>query len=170
MMSSIRGAVRRVLHFVVRLAPSRSRSWGEAMLREMDYVDDDWAALLWALGSTLALGRHFLSEQLRNWRERSAREALSQRSPPRIVSALFGVAAAAMVLTISMLTLTTLRRTLWVEPDQARLVPLLFAVVIPDAVCLVGAVALWRPQSRIGSGILAAVAALGAHSIIYFVA
>ncbi len=170
-MSFIRGVAQRVLHVVVRVAPPRSRSWGEAMIREMDYVVDDWAALLWALGSTVALCRHSLIEHLRNRRDRPAREVLAQQRPAHLIaSVLLGVAAAAMVLTISMLILTTLQRTSWFEPTQPRRVQLLFAVVIPDAVCLLGAVALWRSQSRLASGILAAVAALGAHSIIYFVA
>ena len=29
-----------------------SREWASAMLRELDFVDSDWEALLWALGST----------------------------------------------------------------------------------------------------------------------
>ena len=170
MMASIRGAARRVLHFVVRLAPPRSRSWGEAMIREMDCVDDDAAALLWALGSTLALCRCSAIEYLRNWRERSAREELLRRPVSRIVSVLFGLAAAMTVLTISISVLATIRRASWFDPGQARLAQLLFAVVVPDALCLLGAVALWRPKRQLSSGTVAACAALGAHSIIYFVA
>lgn len=170
-MSFIRGVSQRILRFAVRLAPPRSRSWGEGMLREMEYVDDDWAAVLWALGSTTAVCRHSLIEYLRDWRARSARQGLPRpRRAHLIASVLSGVAVAVMVLMISMLTLRTLQRTSWFEPSQPRLVRLLFAVVIPDALCLVGAVALWRPQRRLVSGILSAGAALGAHSIIYFVA
>jgi hypothetical protein len=87
-----------------------------------------------------------------------------------IRSILSGVGVAGAVLIISMLTLTTLQRTYWVEPSQARFAQLLFAVVVPDGLCLLAALALWRPQSRLTSGILAAGAALGAHSIIFFVA
>jgi hypothetical protein len=141
------------------------------MIREMDYVDDDWAALLWALGSAVALCRHSLVERFRNRRERRAHEVLARQRPAHLIaSVLSGVAAAMMVLAISMLTLTTLQRTSWFEPSQPELGRLLFALVIPDAVCLIGAVALWRSQRRMASGILAAVATLGGHSIIYFVA
>jgi hypothetical protein len=170
-MSSTRGVARRVLHFVVRLAPPRTRSWGEAMIGEMDYIDDDWTALLWALGSTLALCRCSLIEHLRNLRNLPADEMSAQRKPtPLIKSILSGVGVAVVVLMISMLALTTLQRTSWVEPSQARFVRLFFAVVIPDGLCLLAALALWRSQRRLASGILAAGAALGAHSIIYFVA
>lgn len=170
-MSPIRGVARRVLQFVVRLAPPRTRSWGEAMIGEMDYIDDDWTALLWALGSTLALCRCSLIEHLRNLRNLPADEMSAQRKPtPLIKSILSGVGVAVVVLMISMLALTTLQRTSWVEPSQARFVQLLFAVVIPDGLCLLAALALWRSQRRLASVILAAGAALGAHSIIYFVA
>jgi hypothetical protein len=170
-MSPIRGIARRVLHFVVRLAPPRTRSWGEAMIGEMDHIDDEWDALLWSLGGTLALCRCSLIEHLRNLRNLLADEVPAQRKATRLIkSILSGVGVAVVVLIISMLTLTTLQRTALVEPSEARLAQLLFAVVIPDALCLLAALALWRPQRRLASGILAAGAALGAHSIIFFVA
>jgi hypothetical protein len=170
-MSPIRGIARRVLHFVVRLAPPRTRSWGEAMIGEMDHIDDEWDALLWALGGTLALCRCSLIEHLRNLRNLLANEVPAQRKATHLIkSILSGVGVAVVILIISMLTLTTLERTSWVEPSQARLAQLLFAVVIPDGLCLLAALALWHPQRRLASGILAAGAALGAHSIIFFVA
>jgi hypothetical protein len=169
-MSAIRGVARRVLRFVVRLAPPTARNWGEAMLREMDYVDGDWAALFWALGSTVAVCRNSVTEHLRRRRERVDREKFSRKPASWIVSVFAGVAAALVVLALSILTLTTVQRASSFDPGQAKLVRLLFAVVVPDAICLVGAIALWRTQRRRPSGILAACAAVGAHSILYFVA
>jgi hypothetical protein len=170
-MSSIRRVARRVLHFVVRLAPPGARSWGEAMIGEIDHIDDDWAALRWALGSTIALSRCSLIEHLRNLRNLPADEVSAQRKPTHLIkSILSGVGVAIVVLIISTLTLATLQRTSWVEPSQARFAQLLFAVVIPDALCLLAALELSPPQRRLASGILAAGVALGAHSIIFFVA
>ena len=170
-MSPIRDVARRVLHFVVRLAPPRTRSWGEAMIGEMDHIDDEWDALLWALGGTMALCRCSLIEHLRNLRNLLAAEVPAQKEAKHLIkSILSGVGVAGVVLIISMLTLTTLQRTYWVEPSQARFAQLLFAVVVPDGLCLLAALALWLPQRRLTSGILAAGAALGAHSIIFFVA
>ena len=170
-MSPIRGVARRVLHFVVRLAPPRTRSWGEAMIGEMDHIDDEWDALLWALGGTLALCRCSLIEHLRNLRNFLADEVSAHRKPTHVIkSILSGVGVAVFVLIVSMLTLTSLQRTSWVEPSHARFAQLLFAVVVPDGLGLLAALALWRPQRRLTSGILAAGAALGAHSIIFFVA
>jgi len=170
-MSPIRDVARRVLHFVARLAPPRTRSWGEAMIGEMDHIDDEWDALRWALGGTLALCRCSLIEHLRNLRNLLAAELSAQRKAMHLIkSILSGVGVAGVVLIISMLILTTLQRTYWVEPSQARFAQMLFAVVVPDGLCLLAALALWRPQRRLTSGILAAGAALGAHSIIFFVA
>jgi len=170
-MSPIRSIARRALHFVMRLAPPRMRSWGEAMIGEMDHIDDEWDALLWALGGTLALCRCSLIEHLKNFRNLLADEISARRKASHLIkSILSGVVAAATVLIISMLTLTNLQRAALVEPSQARVAQLLFAVVIPDGLCLLAALALWRPQGRLTSGILAAGAALGAHSIIFFVA
>jgi hypothetical protein len=141
------------------------------MIGEMDHIDDEWDALLWALGGTLALCRCSLIEHLRNLRSVPADEVSAQRRATHLIkSILSGVGVAVVVLIISMLTLRTLQRTSWVEPSQARLAQLLFAVVVPDGLCLLAALALWRPQRRLTSGILAAGAALGAHSIIFFVA
>jgi hypothetical protein len=170
-MSPIHSVARRVLHFVVRLAPPRTKSWGEAMIGEMDHIDDDWDALLWALGGTLALCRCSLIEHLRNLRKALADKVSADRQATHLIkSILSGVGVAAVILIISMLTLTTLQRTALVEPSQTRLAQLLFAVVIPDSLCLLAALALWRLQRRLAYGVLAAGAALGAHSIIFFVA
>ncbi len=40
---------------VVRRAPPRAREWATAMLRELDHIESDWAALGWALGSVRIL-------------------------------------------------------------------------------------------------------------------
>jgi hypothetical protein len=112
-----------------------------------------------------------LIEHLRNLRNLLADEVPARRGATHLIkSILSGVGVAGVVLMISMLTLATLQRTYWVEPSQTRFAQLLFAVVVPDGLCLVAALGLWRPQGRLTSGILAAGAALGAHSIIFFVA
>jgi len=141
------------------------------MIGEMDHIDDEWDALLWAFGGTLALCRCSLIEHLKDLRNLLVDEVPAQREATHLIkSILSGVGVAVVVLIISMLTLTTLQRTSWVVPSQVRFAQLLFAVVVPDGLCLLAALALWRPQRRLTSGILAAGAALGAHSIIFFVA
>jgi heme/copper-type cytochrome/quinol oxidase subunit 4 len=40
----------RTLNAVIRRAPPEMREWGTAMLREMDFIESDWDALVWAFG------------------------------------------------------------------------------------------------------------------------
>lgn len=59
-MSILRQAAFGILRTVVRLAPVSSQRWAEAMLGELDHVEGDLSALRWALGGTVAIGRHSL--------------------------------------------------------------------------------------------------------------
>ena len=60
-MSLARRAAFGILRGAVRLAPSGSRRWGNAMLSELGHVDGDLAALRWALGATTAICGHALT-------------------------------------------------------------------------------------------------------------
>jgi hypothetical protein len=55
---TIRGLASAILTAAVRRASPGVREWGTAMLREMDFVESDWAALLWAIGSVPVLFKH----------------------------------------------------------------------------------------------------------------
>lgn len=63
-MAMLRRLAERWLRAVARKAPPACREWASAMLRELDFIESDWAALLWALGSTAAVSRLWL----RVWR------------------------------------------------------------------------------------------------------
>jgi len=52
---STRWLARAILKAGVRMASPEAREWGQAMLRELDFVPGDWAPLWWALGSVGAL-------------------------------------------------------------------------------------------------------------------
>jgi hypothetical protein len=56
---TIRRLASAILTASVRWASPEVREWGNAMLHEMDFVEGDWAALFWALGSATALFKHF---------------------------------------------------------------------------------------------------------------
>src|SRR5712691_10037566 len=128
-------AIRRVaswlLTAIVRHSSAESRSWANAMLREMDFVESDGTALFWALGSATALCRHSISQRLRMGFD-GCREALSLK-------------------------------------DMARRTPaILSVVVVPEAVYVVSAVALWRQRKSMALGILAAGMILITHAIVHF--
>jgi hypothetical protein len=54
-LTRIRSLASRALNAVVRRAPAEVREWGTAMSREMDFIENDWDALFWALGSVKSL-------------------------------------------------------------------------------------------------------------------
>jgi len=45
----------KILNAVVRWAPPGAGDWPDAMLREVDFIENDWMAVSWALGSTKLL-------------------------------------------------------------------------------------------------------------------
>ncbi len=47
----IRRFAARVLNATIRRARPDVRGWAQAMLREMDFIESDWSALSWAIGS-----------------------------------------------------------------------------------------------------------------------
>jgi hypothetical protein len=54
-MSTLRSLAVKILHGTVRLAPPHAREWSSAMLSEVDFIENNWSALSWALGSTRLL-------------------------------------------------------------------------------------------------------------------
>jgi hypothetical protein len=57
-MTLIRKLALKVLNTAVRCASPGTREWVNAMSREVDFIENDWAALWWALGSTRILLTH----------------------------------------------------------------------------------------------------------------
>ena len=55
---TIRKFAMKVLNAAARHAAPGTRDWVNAMSREMDFIENDWAALWWALGSTRILFKH----------------------------------------------------------------------------------------------------------------
>jgi len=90
-MAMLRRLAERWLRAVVRHAPRSCRPWASAMLRELDFIESDWAALLWALGSTAAVSRQWL----RSWRAwisgQSEEEPAMKGTAMKVTDLLLGV-------------------------------------------------------------------------------
>lgn len=54
-MSLVRWVAEGISRFVVRHASSGSREWAEGLAREADFIESDWKALAWSLGSVRVL-------------------------------------------------------------------------------------------------------------------
>jgi len=142
------------------------------MLRELDFVEGDWQALLWTLGSATALARHSAPRQLRS--------AVRKRVGPagRLVlswiaenaaGVLSGVIIAAGVLTLSAWGGPDLMSTAvpqW-QAGHARLLELLTFVLIPESVFIVAALALWRRRRNIAVGLLLSAMTFTTHLVVH---
>jgi len=57
-MSAIRGLAVRISTLVVRCVSPGSKEWAEALAAEMEFIENDWSALAWSLGSLRVLLHH----------------------------------------------------------------------------------------------------------------
>src|SRR5208283_2302067 len=62
--SHLRQAATVLLEYAIRLAPADTREWGRAMEGELNHVEGQWAATLWALGGASVLVKHALASLL----------------------------------------------------------------------------------------------------------
>jgi hypothetical protein len=152
---------------MIRVSPAQSREWAHAMLRETDFVESDWSALLWALGSTMALCRYSVSLELRAL-ERNCRELSVTRVARGTIPLLSGIAAALVFLSLCIAAFSALIHASWFDPAQQKLADRLLIVAVPETVYLAGAVALWRRKKTFAVGILGSGVLLIAHAIMHF--
>jgi hypothetical protein len=169
-MSLIRKAASRWLSLMTRYLPASGQEWASAVLREADFVEGDWPALLWALGSTLALCRYSIALKLRAL-NKTCREQLSAKCMARsMFPMLAGAAAAVIFLSACVAIFAGLLHASWFDPVQQKLADRLLIVVIPETAYLAGAAALWRRKKTVAVGILGAGMLLMAHAVMHFAA
>jgi hypothetical protein len=139
------------------------------MLRELDFVSGDWAALFWALGSAAAIFRH----AGRNWRlwlthlNRHREERMNSTGKKAIgvvsgaVSAIMLVACAFGLLRLTDILFPSLSiaNTEWTHWFSI--------IVIPEAIFIAAAVVLWRKRRPIAAGVLLTAVAIGLHVVIH---
>src|SRR5215472_12404762 len=169
-MSVIRKAAARWLSVLTQHIPAPGREWANAMLREADFVEGDWPAVLWALGSTAALYRYTLSLELREFNKNCRQQLSAKRVATSMFPMLGGVAAAVIFLTLCIATFAGLLHASWFDPGQQKLADRLLIVVIPETAYLASAVAFWRRKKTFAVGILGAGVLLMAHAVMHFVA
>jgi hypothetical protein len=80
----------RWLEAVANNAPPACQEWARAMLRELDFIESDWAALRWALGSTAAISRQWL-RAWRAWLQGREEEAAMKETAIKVGWVLLGV-------------------------------------------------------------------------------
>jgi hypothetical protein len=152
-----------LLRAVLRYSSVESREWASAMLRELDFIESDWAALLWALGSTTAVFRHS-GDRLWVWlgKQFGFKENRMNDFQKRAVGVISGVGIAVAV-TICLLVVIHLsgnpERLPWIAWTViATLLEIGFAII---------AIALWRKRRPMAVGVLLSAALLGTHFVMH---
>ena len=168
-MSITRRLASRMLAIIMRCSSSESQLWGNAMLRELDFIEGDGAALFWAFGSTVALCRHSVTSQLRGLRDRHFNETFQiKKVAKKTTGIVSGVVVAGSVLAVCVGILIGLIRFASWQHTNARLADRLLIIVIPETLYVVGILTLWRRRKSVALGILFAGVILITHAMIHF--
>jgi hypothetical protein len=168
-MSVPRRVAARLLRAVVQHSSPETQEWANAMLRELDFIESDWAALLWALGSTSAIFRHAVPRAIRAWfRKESDREAKMEIKNIRskALGMLSGAVLAALVVACAF-GLVWLSFYLFPAWGLERMPLWLVLIVLPEIIFIGGAVALWRKRKPMAVGILLSATILATHVIVH---
>jgi hypothetical protein len=169
-MSTVRRLASKLLRIVIRHSSDESQDWSNAMLRELDFIESDRAALLWALGSTTAICRHCLPRGLK---ARFGELFVQQGELKNIGKQAAGVASGAIIavgiLAVSAFGLVRLSLFLFPTWDVER-VPLaqwLVVIAIPETIFILAALALWRKRRSMAAGIALSAIVLFTHFIVH---
>lgn len=169
-MGAARTVASRLLRAVQRLSPASSREWANGMLRELDFIESDWAALFWALGSVIALCRHFGRGWIA-WFSRNSRreeEAKMKDIGKKAVGVGSGVVFAGMLV---LCAFGLLRLVAFLFPglglDHLEWTHWLTVIVIPEAAFVVAAITLWRKRGPVAVGILLWAVVMALHVVIH---
>ncbi len=155
-----------LLRGVLRLAPRESRIWAAAMLRELDFIHGDWAALSWALGSAAAILRHAASV----WREwignESNEEANMNRAEKKALGVGLGMLSAVALVGCALAALRIIG-TLFPGLEHQPWAYWLAVMAIPEAVFVTATVMLWRKRGPVAAGILATALVMALHVAVH---
>lgn len=168
-MSPTRKLASRLLRVVLRYTPAESRDWVNAMLREMDFIERDWAALFWALGSTAAIFRHAGRGLIAWFNNHWGRQ---DKRMNNIGKKTFGIGSGIVIAgALVLCAFGLLRLAAYLFPglglDHMEWTHWLTVIVIPEAIFIVATVALWRKKGPVAVGILLSAIMLAMHVVIH---
>jgi hypothetical protein len=166
-MSATRRLASKLLRAILRHSSADSQEWANAMLRELDFIENDWAALFWALGSTTAIFRRS-GRGLKAWLGNYSEEGRMNSIGKRAVGVASGVAIAGMLVLCAFgLLLLSAHLFPGLGLDHLEWTHWLTVIVIPEVVFIIAAVALWRKKGPLAVGILLSAVMLAMHFVIH---
>jgi hypothetical protein len=139
------------------------------MLREMECIPTDWAALRWAFGSTSAIFRYSLEHVWRDERSNHSADRLLKVVGRTLGGLALAVAFSVGVLAVCILSITRLSTFLVPEWRLAQMpwVGCMSLLGIPETIFVIVAALLWRKRKIVSAGILACAVTLATHFILY---
>jgi hypothetical protein len=170
----------KLLRAMLHYAPAEQRAWVEAMLRELDFVEGEWAALFWALGCSAVIFRECLREwgtwlwkqfanlfgirsiQEENKMNSTGKKTIGVLSGMGIALALGVVAYLLRYVIADMLKAVGVAPTMWSH---------IFSVIVPtEVIVVVAAILLWRrKRAAVAVGLLVPAVLMGAHVVVFLV-
>jgi hypothetical protein len=159
----------KLLRAAIRLAPPQSREWAAAMLRELDFIEGDWAALFWALGSFGAIFRHAATEWRAYFTNQENKEDQMNETGKKAIGFMSGLLGA-FVVVLCALGVQLLAEYLFptLKVAYRTMTHVTTVMVIPEAIFIAVAVKLWPKRGAVAAGVLFFAVAAGLHVFIYF--
>lgn len=165
-MGTPRNLAARLLRAMLRMAPEESREWALAMLRELDFIEGEWAALFWAIGSAAAIVRHAACHW-RRWMKHETKEDGKMNEKGKkalgvgigLFSSLMLVGCAFAILRIAGALFPGL------DIEHLEWTHILTVIVIPEAIFVTAAVLLWRKRGPVAAGILTTALVVALHVV-----
>jgi len=147
-MSPVRRLATRLLSGMLRGGSPESREWASAMRRELDFIENDWAALLWAVGGTTAI--------------------LGRSGGKKIAGVLAGIAIATLLTAGAFGAFALAFHFFPHSVEHSMPWAVWLAVVgLPLAIFIVVARILWRNRRPMAVGMLLSASALTAHVVVH---
>lgn len=169
-MPAIRTLASKVLRAVLRHAPPNSEDWAAAMFCELDYIEGDWAALFWAIGSTTAILRHSI-HGWRGWfgRKSDGKETLMTNGAGKRTAGILTGAGISAMLVVCAFGLLLLANYLLpgLGLDRLEWTHWLTVIVIPEIMFVVAVAMLWRRRHAMAVGILLTAIVLATHAVVH---
>ncbi|QNI30737.1 hypothetical protein H7849_16620 [Alloacidobacterium dinghuense] len=167
-MSRVRGFAKWLLEFVLRSAPRHCEQWARAMLHELDFIEGDWAALFWALGSVAAIFRHCGRELVRMGFRR--REEADMKETAKNVGWVFAGVVLSAVLVVCAAMLFHLAEYFYPPMNQSIPWPTWLVVFfLPETLFVIGTVRLWHKRKPMAVGVLLAALIFATHFAMHIV-
>ena len=163
-MSRVRGLARWLLELVLRCVPRSCEQWASAMLRELDFIEGDWAALWWALGSVAAIFRHCGRELAQ------AGFMRKEEAEMKDVAWVFAGVLASLLLIVSAMGLFHLAEYFFPAMHQSIPWPTWLVVFfLPETLFVLGVVRFWRKKRPMAVGVLLAAVIFATHFVMHIV-